>query len=413
VDYANRTNYLKVTLNGTQQYIDISSPTGTIPPAATLSDAALLQPFSLRTNENKQIWLTVHVPGDIPAGEYSGDITITIPNESPAGMNFSVTVLPFDLEASPIEYALYYRGVIPPTQKKGINSEWKTPDQYALELQNMKDHGVLYPTMYSSYEKTAGTELFLRNQTGLPKDHIFLLGVGTGNATSGTGLVTLKNRVVKWKDITLQYGFKDVYFYGIDESRGDVLQSQRPAWQTVKDNGGYVFVAVPDDTDAVTSVGDLLDIAVFGGPLNSTQAAEWHSVGKRIFSYANPQAGVEDPEIYRQNYGFALWNAGYDGAMDYAYQHGYGQIWNDFDNKRNRDHVFAYPTSEGVIDTIQWEGWREGVDDTRYLASLIKLEGNNGSARAIVSGSLSQGDNMASVRKKVIEQILYSSPLAI
>ena len=31
----------------------------------------------------------------------------------------------------------------------------------------------------------------------------------------------------------------------------------------------------------------------------------------------------------------------------------------------------AYPTVDGVIDTLQWEGYREGVDDTRYLATLL------------------------------------------
>ena len=46
-----------------------------------------------------------------------------------------------------------------------------------------------------------------------------------------------------------------------------------------------------------------------------------------IFSYGNPQVGVENPEIYRKNYGFALWNAGYDGAMDFAYQY---QVWSKY-----------------------------------------------------------------------------------
>jgi hypothetical protein len=118
---------------------------------------------------------------------------------------------------------------------------------------------------------------------------------------------------------------------------------------------------------------------------------------------------VENPEIYRQNYGFDLWNAGYDGAMNFAYQHQEGQsTWNDFDSTDYRDFVFAYPTSNGVIDTIQWEGWREGVDDTRYLASLKKTEGSDTSARAIVADSLAKGDDMATTREKVINQILIS-----
>ena len=51
-----------------------------------------------------------------------------------------------------------------------------------------------------------------------------------------------------------------------------------------------------------------------------------------------------------------------------------------------RDHVFAYPTLNGVIDTIQWEGFREAVDDVRYLTTLCariaKAKTNAASAAA-------------------------------
>jgi len=33
----------------------------------------------------------------------------------------------------------------------------------------------------------------------------------------------------------------------------------------------------------------------------------------------------------------------------------------------------AYSTVNGVIPTIQWEGYREGYDDLRYLATLENL----------------------------------------
>ena len=111
VDYVTKTNYLKVTINGVQQYIDISSPTATVPKTAQIRDATTLQPFSLKANENKQIWITVHVPGTTPAGNYSGNITINAPSETPVTMNFSVRVLPFDLEPAPLDYGLYYFGV--------------------------------------------------------------------------------------------------------------------------------------------------------------------------------------------------------------------------------------------------------------------------------------------------------------
>ncbi len=45
-----------------------------------------------------------------PSGDYYGDITITTPSEAPVLMNLKVTVLPFDLEPAPLEYAIYYTG---------------------------------------------------------------------------------------------------------------------------------------------------------------------------------------------------------------------------------------------------------------------------------------------------------------
>ena len=59
--------------------------------------------------------------------------------------------------------------------------------------------------------------------------------------------------------------------------------------------------------------------------------------------------------------------------MTYAYQHSFGHIWNDFDYRGYKDYNFAYPTAEGVIDTLSFEGLREAVDDTRYVATLLSF----------------------------------------
>ena len=71
-----------------------------------------------------------------------------------------------------------------------------------------------------------------------------------------------------------------------------------------------------------------------------------------------------------------LWANGYDGAMPYAYQHCFGSCWNDIDDPIYRDHIFTYPTADGVIDTLAWEGFREATDDVRYLTTLENLLSN-------------------------------------
>ena len=117
------------------------------------------------------------------------------------------------------------------------------------------------------------------------------------------------------------------------------------------------------------------------------------------------------------NFGLLLWQRDYDGAMDYTYQGAAGNIWNDFDSEYYRDHVFAYPTIDGVIDTIQWEGWREGVDDIRYLTTLLnvierdKAERRDTSAAEAWLTELKGSDlttrNLDVVRSEIIDHILY------
>jgi hypothetical protein len=98
--------------------------------------------------------------------------------------------------------------------------------------------------------------------------------------------------------------------------------------------------------------------------------------------------------------------------MNFAYQYPFGAAWNDFDSPKRdkdyRDHMFTYPTSDGVIGTVQWEGFREGVDDTRYLATLLDLDPNRSEAgmRAWIASRLDEGMDAAGVRELLIDEIL-------
>jgi hypothetical protein len=67
-----------------------------------------------------------------------------------------------------------------------------------------------------------------------------------------------------------------------------------------------------------------------------------------------------------------------DGVQTYVYQHAegpglsMGRPWDDFDFAKDRVLAFTYPTVDGVVDTLQWEAVREGVDDVRYVTTLRK-----------------------------------------
>jgi hypothetical protein len=76
----------------------------------------------------------------------------------------------------------------------------------------------------------------------------------------------------------------------------------------------------------------------------------------------------------------------------------------------------VYPTVDGVIDTIQWEGFREGVDDVRYLSTLLdrvayaKTKGINTSAIENWLADLKQSNlatqNLDNIRSQMASYIV-------
>ena len=224
---------------------------------------------------------------------------------------------------------------------------------------------------------------------------------------------TVRKGILPLDQLEAMPGGANLYIYGIDEATGEQLENERTAFEAVHETGAKVFVAC--GRDSFELVGDLLDLAVYGGPPTPGEAGKWHSVGHRIFSYNHPQVGLEQPETYRRNFGLVLWQSGYDGTMNYAYQHASGDIYVDDDGPSFRDHVFAYPTVDGVIDTIQWEGFREGVDDVRYLTTLLKeierAKADDGKAALAKEAeawvaTMDTGGDLQALRANMVEYIL-------
>ena len=368
VDDAERENYLKLRREDGDEYIWISFPRGEDAPwgpegRANLTDEPVwdteeLQPVTIPANTAKQFWLTARVPSYAPAGTYRGEVAIRSGDALVATLPVELEVLPFELAENPLESSIYFHWGIDLIDEPGsLRYNQRSPSQYRAELRNLLEHGVDNPTMGVTFDSgKLPLALTLREQVGMANDHLYYLKAPAS---------TEPERVSEIIDLARQFGFEDVYFYGQDEAKGDALLAQREAWERLHEAGGKVFVA-GQHSESFPTVGDLQDLLVCYGDLNPEASAAWHSQGHKIFSYANPQSGLEEPETYRRNFGLLLAANNYDGGMTYIYYHG----WNDFSGDRYRQHNFIYPTMDGCIDTVQWEGYREGIDDLRYLGTL-------------------------------------------
>jgi hypothetical protein len=421
VDPETQDDYLKVTVSGTERYQKISEngQTHALPteiPIAQLAvqDANELSNFEIAAGGNQQIWITVHVPEHTPAGTYRGALNVSRGNALSYSIPLSLRVWPFQLAPAGLEYGIYYRGIL--TQQGSISSEAKTERQMRAELADMFAHGIGNPTVYQPPQDLTALRrvLELRAESGIASHALYYLGVRTED-TSASAAAMYGQQVTRLRPLATEFGISDLYFYGIDEAKPEEIQRQRRAWNAIHAAGGRVFAAgwTPGYFEAV---GDILDVFVSGTPPQADEAQRFHSRGKRILLYNQPQAGIENPAIYRLNYGVRLWQSGYDGTLIYAYQHGFGSVWNDFDDAEFRDHNFAYPTVNGVIDTLAWEGLREGIDDVRYLQTLAaEVAKRSHTARDSVLADAErvltwahtyQGDAPEALRAAVAEQIV-------
>lgn len=361
-------NYLKLTTGEYVWISEVKSGTGEeIIPIEELpvKDSSTLQAVNIPQGTNKQFWVTVKIPEDASPGSYSGTIKLETPGEGVmAELQLTLEVLPIQLSKPYLTYSIYYLGKLDPSWPEGtISSGPKSEAQMRAELENMFNHGVTSPTIcqYTLDETLLGKLLAMRDEAGMSGQPLYLVDISTSipNNTIAT--------IIAFAD---SYGIPEVYFYGMDEPTETT--QLRDYCNRIHGVGGKVFVAVNNQIVA-EGIADVLDLVIRSRDVTPALVTLYHSYGHELFSYANPQVGPELPETFRRNYGLLLWQKGCDGAMDFAYQWSACNIWNDFDDNDYRDHNFAYPTQDGVIDTIQWEGWREGVDDVRYLTTLLEL----------------------------------------
>lgn len=388
------------------------------PESFPIKDATNLQPFDVRAQQNKQVVVTIRVPRETMPGEYEGALLVKESGQMLGSLALKLTVYPFPLEPPSIEYSLYYRGVLTPDTGT-ISSEGKNKVQLRAELQNMWDHGVTNPTVYQPFDdkQLFRTVLDIRRSIGMTAKPLYYLGIVTGDPDNQKAVAGYVEAVRKLKTIAGGYEVPEIYVYGIDEASPDKIRRQRKAWQAIRKAGGKIFSAgwTPGHFELL---GDAVDLFVDGQPPKKAEADKFHRVKHRVFSYNTPQAGVENPFVYRKNYGLRLWQQEYDGAMTYAYHDGYGSIWNDFDHPKFRDLNFTYPTIDGVIDTLAWEGFREGVDDVRYITTLEHIlaastsEGSQAKTTLQEAGAFLtelrgyKGEDLSGMRSRIVSYIL-------
>lgn len=402
-------------------------------------------PFTLLSDTNQEIRITSKVPAGTPAGNYTGLLWFNSSNTTPHGVNLTVRVLPFTLPNNSIMHSVFNAPSLDPSLVVA-NSYY--PDRYVVTqanytttMRNLKEHGMLHTQLQTGgggWDATTETMMDIRDAMDFPKDAVFMRGYEFVADTIAANITNaaMANHVAEvqtaYAAINGTHGVVDVYFFGMDEGTQEQYIYARPAYENITANDGKVYATANLN---LTHLGSLLgtDVSVKVGAypwlpsvdgmwLNLSQRNYTHERGLKAFSYSNPTIGIEYPETYRKHYGYGLQKWGFDGAMPYQlWRHQekvpagakYNTTWNEYHNNTGTLSIgikpggFVYPKFDGYVDTLSYEGYREGTNDQRYADTLTALKGgNNRTALDTISAGIANGQDMQEIRYNMTNLIL-------
>lgn len=419
-DHVSKRNYLRVDYPTGSQYVDMSGS----PPASfssytePVADSSVLLPVELKQGESKQMWVTTKVPAGTPEGLYTGTIAIEADGLPAGAIEVIIRVLPFELPAPKTYYDLdkdFYTMMYHNSRLKDALTE--TGNNVALSearllnhYRNLVEHNVInLPT--NANINLNEPHIFLRQlelmeEAGMDLNPLFGVGpaftsnehysiwtqylsakaayeadptpaneaiMNTRFAAYWATLEPAKAYIEEAFDIvSTALGHTNLYFDAWDEAEWNRLLWQQELWRYIKEDiGAKIFATGHENHLDLPITEDFL--SWFGDPAR-TKSGAWHNLGndKIITNYAHPHSGPENPDLMRQRHGMWLYKANYDAVYNYIwyFESPYVNPWGDYVDATYRSFGFVYPTQTDVIDTLAWEGFREGIDDIRYATKL-------------------------------------------
>ena len=346
--------------------------------------------------ESKRFWLDVRVPQDLLAGVYTGTVTFQSTGAPVARVPIALRILPFRLtEPRDAIVGEYYTG---PKLAATDEEKRRTVER---DLRDMREHGMtsvglcmgvpVEPAELKDGEVSLnldGASLYehfmnLYRDLGFPAPIVQLSDSGQSFA-SKLDLRLASDEYARaykafWRAMQRECetrGWAEIIVQPVDE----------PGWQSAEHKDRNVSLLKllkqvpgmrteqdgPGDNYFHTQAGPFADVWNYNGGLSSPATiAEAKGSGHLVMIY-NCDVESYRPEIGRYVAGFFQRRAGIHGAYNWSYMTWRGGPYDDLDH-RTGTWMHVYPPYKGEPGgpSIGWQGYREGMDDHRYVATML------------------------------------------
>lgn len=336
-------------------------------------DAPTLQPVTLKAGEFKQFFLTAHTRKNTPEGIYRGAVKVTdakgkllaeipvllrvLSFELPEPKNWDLTK---DYQTSSYTYCNFDLIM----EENGGDFEL-SKRQFEAYLKNHLSHNQKIHWTFKA--NRVGDELLqidIMRKAGM-KLNPYLGGFVAGNQDERV-LKNQASHLGEFYDRVL--GHRNVFLFAGDEPPAAWVVKARKAYAIYQnENLKIILAGHPHVFHKAGYIFDWHNISA--APEKDETLDKWNRIGyAHVAWYARQHVGVENPAHTRRQYGLAPYLSGFSATCNYAHHFG---PYNDR-SEGYKPMVFAYGVYDGVIDTLAWEGYREGIDDIRY-ATLLKM----------------------------------------
>lgn len=346
-----------------------------------ITDASNLLPFNIPANTNKQLWLSFRAPKSTTAGQYTGKILINWSsdgNEAESWLNIRVTILPFRLDPTRYRIGMFYLGRLASDNRPHFSARAKNAMQMEHDFQSMNEHGINLIGLDHHYDdenpaqslKKLREATALAKNSGIPMDELVYVDWAVAASDSATRYEKKISSVVSTLNLE---GVGRIGIYNADEKKYEYLIKRKHTFEIAHRYGAFNIVALTNPGIAM-KLDALLDIAILQHSTPANVLEELILNGTTPLAYGVPHAAEEKPGTVRFTYGYGMALKPFSGVFSYAYQS--GECWNDWhswDKNSYRPSCMTYPTVSKPIPTMQWEAFREAVDDLRYLETCARI----------------------------------------
>ena len=349
--------------------------------------------FNIKENSLQPIWIEVYAPQDVPAGDYSSDINIKLPDGSSKTVKLKVKVWDFTLsKETHLKTAFdFYGGRM---KKMYPQSPGESQEEYAGRMSDMETryyidmikHRIMpifnFPVDSGFFAKDIkpylnnGLSAFAIGQHGGSFDNDWPKNPQKLNELIGTyrdyAMVLKASRLID-----------KAYIYTYDEPKyGDpnVDEVTKMIHRADPDLKNMVCMGSLSNPDNYPDWGNDIDIwCIRNVMFNEKMADVYKNKGKDIWIYVSgpeppyPTLVIDYPALAYRIIPWQCWKYGIKGYLYWCVDFWNENPWQNTMNTKwgqNGNGLLYYPGEKGPVTSIRLEATRDGIEDYEYFYLL-------------------------------------------